>query len=167
MQWGCIKCGVEIPQHTEYCSACEEKQFRKIGGFLYLPLLGLFVTALSHLVAAGEALKYLIDNLEGLFFEAKLFFIGSFTISLVIFLSAAYVISVFLRKKKTLPKLYIGLVVLLIVLTSFNTWMLSALIPGVVIGSDELLPLFRLMISACIWIPYFIKSVRVKRTFVN
>ncbi|CBG87185.1 DUF2569 domain-containing protein [Citrobacter rodentium] len=167
MKWGCIKCGVEIPQHTEYCSECEDKQFTKIGGFLYLPLLGLFITALSHLVASYESFKYLVDNFYHLFFDAKLFFIGTFTISLVVFLAAAWVISVFLRKKKSLPKLYIGLMLLLIVLTALNTWMLSVLIPGIYIGSEELVPLLRLIISACIWIPYFLKSVRVKRTFIN
>ncbi|WP_227675395.1 DUF2569 family protein [Klebsiella sp. WP3-S18-ESBL-05] len=45
--------------------------------------------------------------------------------------------------------------------------MLYRLIPGVNIGYNELVPVFRNVISAFIWIPYFITSVRVKRTFIR
>ncbi|WP_244664789.1 DUF2569 family protein [Candidatus Symbiopectobacterium sp. 'North America'] len=50
---------------------------------------------------------------------------------------------------------------------SLNVYMLYILIPGVKIGHNELAPVFRNVISALIWIPYFITSVRVKRTFTR
>lgn len=167
MQWGCIKCGVEIPQDTEYCAECEEKQFRKIGGFLYLPLISLFIHAVSNLAAIYDAFKYLIENYDYLSFDVRLFFAGTALICFILFLATAYIIPVFLKRKKQLPKLYICLYISIILLTSLNVYMLYALIPGVTIGYDELSPVLRLVISSCIWIPYFIKSERVKRTFVN
>lgn len=45
---------------------------------------------------------------------------------------------------------------------SFNTYLLYILIPGAEIGYNELVPVFRNVITALIWIPYFITSVRVK-----
>ncbi|MGP4128687.1 hypothetical protein OJE16_02305 [Pantoea tagorei] len=47
-KWTCIKCDNEISQYQEYCAECEEKQYRKIGGFLYLPLLSLFALGYSY-----------------------------------------------------------------------------------------------------------------------
>ncbi|HHQ4304972.1 TPA: DUF2569 family protein [Serratia fonticola] len=38
---------------------------------------------------------------------------------------------------------------------------------GVEVDSDMLTSMARTLIGACIWIPYFLVSVRVKRTFVR
>jgi hypothetical protein len=167
MEWGCTKCGVEISQDREFCDECEAKQFRKIGGFLYLPLIGLVVGAASYLFALTDALKVISVNYWHINTEAKVFFIISIAIYIVQLLFSILVISFFLKKKKSLPKLYILFLISTVSTMTFNAYMLYVLIPDVNIGYNELVPIFRNVISALIWIPYFITSVRVKRTFTR
>lgn len=57
MKWTCIKWDKEISQDREYYDDCEAKQFRKIGGFLYLPLIGLFIGAFGWVILLTEAKK--------------------------------------------------------------------------------------------------------------
>ena len=167
MEWGCTKCGVEIPQEREFCDKCEEKHFRKIGGFLFLPLIGLVVTIASYLFAMTDVFKVMTENYSHLNVNAKIFFIFSLVIYIGEFLFTVTVLSFFLKKKKFLPKLYILFLISVVATMSLNVYMLYILIPGVKIGYNELAPIFRNVISALIWIPYFITSVRVKRTFIR
>lgn len=167
MEWGCIKCGKEIPQYAEFCPECEEKQFRKIGGFLYLPLLGLIITATSYLFAMTQAFKVIVESYWHIIPEAKIFFVSSLLTYLAMFMLTIFTLSLFLRKKKSLPKVYMLFLILIIVTMSVNTYLLYRLIPGITIGYNELVPIFRNLITALIWIPYFRVSVRVKKTFVH
>ncbi|MFV8768831.1 DUF2569 family protein [Yersinia enterocolitica] len=86
---------------------------------------------------------------------------------LFVFYFSVTVLSFFLKKKKFLPKLYILFLISVVATMSLNIYMLYMLIPDVKIGYNELVPIFRNVISALIWIPYFITSVRVKRTFIR
>lgn len=167
MEWGCIKCGLEIPQDREFCDKCEEKQFRKIGGFLFLPLIGLIVTAASYLFAMTEAFKVMTEGFADLNQSARMFFILSLVLYIVGFLFTVVVLSLFLKRKKLLPKLYILFLILVVLIASLNVYFFYVFIPVVKIGYNELVPIFRNVISALIWIPYFVTSVRVKRTFVR
>ncbi|HEI6816114.1 TPA: DUF2569 domain-containing protein, partial [Yersinia enterocolitica] len=141
--------------------------FRKIGGFLFLPLIGLVVTAASYLFAMTDAFRVMTENYSHLNVNAKIFFMLSLAIYIVCFLFSVTVLSFFLKKKKFLPKLYILFLISVVATMSLNIYMLYMLIPDVKIGYNELVPIFRNVISALIWIPYFITSVRVKRTFIR
>lgn len=167
MLWGCIKCGQKIPQYSELCTECEEKQFRKIGGLLYLPLIGLIVSALFHLFALATMFKMITVNYWHVDTGPKIFFSSSLLIYVMMFLLTIFTLSLFLKKKKSLPKMYVLFLVSIVVTMSINVFLLYKLIPGVTIGHDELVPVFRNIISALIWIPYFMTSVRVKRTFIK
>lgn len=167
MEWGCTKCGVEIPQDREFCDKCEEKHFRKIGGFLFLPLIGLIVSAASYLFVMTDAFKFLTENYAHLNENAKVFFMLSIAIYIGEFLFAVTVLSFFLKKKKRLPKLFILFLISVVATMSLNIYLLYRLIPSAKIGYNELVPVFRNVITALIWIPYFVTSVRVKRTFTR
>ncbi|ADU68841.1 DUF2569 family protein [Pantoea sp. At-9b] len=167
MEWGCTKCGVEIPQDREFCDKCEEKHFRKIGGVLFLPLIGLIVTAASYLFSMTDAFKVMTENYSHLNANAKTFFILSLAIYIGQFLFTVTVLSFFLKKKKILPTFYIFFLISVVATMSLNVYLLYMLIPNVKIGYNELVPVFRNVITALIWIPYFMTSVRVKRTFIR
>jgi len=125
------------------------------------------VTAASYLFAMTDAFKFTIENYSHLNTHAKIFFMLSLAIYIGEFLFTATVLSFFIRKKKSLPKLYILFLISVITTMSLNTYLLYVLIPDAEIGYNELVPIFRNVITALIWIPYFIISVRVKRTFIR
>jgi len=37
----CIQCDSEALKGSDYCAVCEEREFKKIRGWLYIPALGL------------------------------------------------------------------------------------------------------------------------------
>lgn len=111
--------------------------------------------------------RVMTENYSHLNVNAKIFFMLSLAIYIVCFLFSVTILSFFLKKKKFLPKLYILFLISVVATMSLNIYMLYMLIPDVKIGYNELVPIFRNVISALIWIPYFITSVRVKRTFIR
>ena len=40
----CIQCENEALKDSDFCAVCEEREFKKIRGWLYLPAIGLVLT---------------------------------------------------------------------------------------------------------------------------
>lgn len=82
----------------------------------------------------------------------------------------ALVFALFLlyRKKKAFPKLMIGYI-LFSLLTSIVDYVAVSQIEILAQGNDGtfMREVTRSILYACIWIPYFIRSKRVRNTFVN
>ncbi|MGO3569730.1 MAG: DUF2569 family protein, partial [Serratia grimesii] len=70
------------------------------------------------------------------------------------------------RKKRQLPRFYIGLLLANILFLAIDLYLGNRYL-DVALNYEESRPLIRNIIGACIWIPYFYVSVRVKRTFVH
>lgn len=173
MKWTCIKCDKEISQYREYCDDCddcESKQFRKIGGFLYLPLIGLFIGAFGWIMLLTEAIKtmFIIDFSS--VYRTKLlgYLCFEFAFQLIFLFFSIYLISIFFRKKRTLPKLYIYFSLSVLVYMFLDLIFGMNAFPDLVrFEYDTVKPIVRNIIAALIWIPYFITSVRVKKTFIH
>ena len=162
----CIQCDNEAIKDSDYCAACEEKEFKRIRGWLYVPALGLVLSILFNFMAFVNTLKIITNNYDYftgaawgvLIFEA-VGFAG-------LFASAIYVSSLFFRKKRQLPRYYIVLFVAGIVFQALDLYLAKAFF-DVPIDFDAAKTLMRNFFGACIWIPYFCVSERVKRTFVR
>ena len=115
-----------------------EKQLKGIGGWLIIPILGFLITAFLHFLEIIELIQ--IYYLEDIYF----FLIIDFLI-LIYFSFTLYNI---LKKKK----LAIKLSIIAVIITT---------IENLIVGN------YYAIISFVIWIPYFIKSKRVKNTFVR
>lgn len=162
----CIQCDNEALKGSDYCEACETKEFKKIGGWLYLPALGLLVALVLSIFAINNTARALLEfsssfttsGLVVIYFE--LFgFIGQF-------LLVIYVGSLFLRKKRQLPVTYIIFLLYGVVFVGVDLWLANALM-NLPFGYDDARSLIRAIVACCIWIPYFRMSERVKRTFVH
>ncbi len=162
----CIQCDNEALQGGDYCEACENKAFKKIGGWLYLPALGLLVALVVSIFAINNTARALLEfsssftsrGLVVIYFE--LFgFIGQFLLTV-------YVGSLFLRKKCKLPLTYIIFLLYGVVFVGMDIWLAKALM-NLPFGYDDARSLIRAIVACCIWIPYFRVSTRVKRTFVH
>lgn len=170
MKWSCIKCDKETSQNREYCDDCEAKQFRKIGGFLYLPLIGLFIGAFGWAMLLTEAINtvFIIDLSSIYRTEIFGYLCFEFVFQLLFLLFSIYLISIFFRRKKTLPKLYIYFSLSVLIYMLLDLCFGINVFPDLVrLEYDTVKHVIRSLISALIWIPYFITSVRVKKTFIH
>ncbi|MGK9173729.1 DUF2569 domain-containing protein [Yokenella regensburgei] len=162
----CTQCDNEVLKGGDYCEACENKECKKIGGWLYLPALGLLVALVASIFAINNTARTLLEfgssvtprGLGVIYFE--LFgFIGQFLLTI-------YVGSLFLRKKRRLPLTYIIFLLYGVVFVGVDLWLANALM-NIPLGYDDARSLIRAIVACCIWIPYFRVSTRVKRTFVH
>lgn len=99
-----------------------------------------------------DTLKYLM--LTGLFLHTL--FLG-YTL---------FVASLFIRRKRQLPRFYIGMLVLGMAILCLDLYAGQVYLDTPV-DTDDIASIVRKAASLCIWIPYFLISVRVKRTFVK
>jgi len=154
----------------------EVKSYKGIGGWLILPLIGLFV-ALIRLPLL------ILKDLVPIFTEGHwnaLTTPGSHVYhplwaSLIIFESvgnivflifAIILLVLFFRKSRLLPKLMISYLILNLMFV-VGDFFFADLIPAVAehSNSQSAKELGRSIIGAVIWVPYFLVSKRVKQTF--
>lgn len=161
----CINCDSPAIQYSDFCAPCENKELSKIGGFLYLPALGLVVSIFTLFFSAYSTMRLLVigydvlgDLRQLLAFE----FVSSF-----IFLALCFYTAVlFFQKKAKAPLFYIIYLVafLIYVITDL---LLAHYVYDVKLEVSNYSSLFRTLVSTGIWVPYFIVSVRVKRIFIR
>lgn len=153
-------------------------KYQGIGGWLTLVALGLLVTPVMlafHLL--GTYLPILTDGtLQTLSDPNSTAYhplwvpLITFEIvgNLLMFLGYCYLIYIFFKRSKTFPKSYIFLSVaaLIFVVVDFFA---ADLIPAVAEQDDSemLEQLIRAAIGCAVWVPYMLKSERVKATFVE
>ena len=165
-KWTCLTCDKEIAQHLEYCDECEEKRYRKIGGLLFLPLLNMVLMAWDYFTSLVVTLKLAMNTLGHIpVYQTSWLFIAV-GINLILLLLVIYVVSLFLRKKKALPMAYSVLLITSIAIMLIDRVIASYLFAPLALNFALIMPIVRYIIYACIWIPYFRCSVRVKKTFV-
>lgn len=62
-RWMCIECHKEeIAPHTDYCSECTEKLYSRIDGWLWLPLISLFLFIVSGIYSLLDYYTVLNDG---------------------------------------------------------------------------------------------------------
>lgn len=162
----CIQCDNPALENADFCAACEEKEFRKIGGWLWLPAIGLVISIIGNGFSIQYTLRLIIDHyaqltgsLTGILFFELFAFIGFMALTI-------YVASFFFRKKRQLPRLYIVFILYGLVFAVVDFW-LGYHYLSIPFNSENISSIIRHVFSACIWIPYFRVSERVKRTFVR
>jgi hypothetical protein len=150
-----------------------------IGGWLLLPLIGLFIAPCVWGFVLVQYVALALNPQVGAvfgnpdsphYFPGWSFFIASVTTaSLVLVVFTVWLLVDFFRKKRRVPKLMILLLCAGVVLSfGFHLFMLQA--PPVLASSTSswgAKGIVQSLLAAAIWIPYFLKSERVANTFVN
>ncbi|HEY4437561.1 MAG TPA: DUF2569 domain-containing protein [Lelliottia sp.] len=165
-KWTCIKCDKEIHQHQEYCPECEEKQYRKIGGLLFVPFLNLFLIAYGYFTSLTVTLHAGLETIGRLPISQSSYLFIAVGINFILLLYIIYIASLFLRKKKELPLAYSLLLIAGIVLMLIDRVATTYVFPNIPLGFTQVMPIITHTFYACIWIPYFRYSVRAKKTFI-
>ena len=145
-----------------------------IGGWLILPMLGLFATLgvqLLGLAKVGDVFGHL-DSLSAL--QSNMIVL-EFCINLALFLVAPIALLVlFFNKDRKFPRYYIiwqivgSAFVVLDLMLGYALFAQAYEASGTpFFDSTTIRSLLSSVVGVCIWIPYMMNSVRVKNTFVN
>ncbi|BET96960.1 DUF2569 domain-containing protein [Xenorhabdus taiwanensis] len=169
-KWTCTQCGEkEISQDAKVCTACGEKSFKKIGGWLYLPAISLIFMLISSIyeIVTGIQLTYTtyVDLAEGWRPLYTFVFIIAIILDISLFILIIFTTTFFLKKSKKAPRFYISVLIFNIVIQGAT--ILYSIGLHVKPDMEDIAYLVRAIFYSAIWIPYFLVSVRVKRTFVN
>ena len=126
-----------------------EEKLQGLGGWLILPIIGLSLSVLiliTNIIAVNIMPEFNSQNI------ILSFLYGALLVFVIISLFSIF------KKKKYVPKMMIFFYVTIFAISLFIDFLTNNFsIPGL-IGS---------IIGGTIWILYFIKSKRVKNTFVN
>jgi hypothetical protein len=141
-----------------------------IAGWLLLPATGLIISPMIAVKTLIDEWSFVTDpgfaSLDDRFPGLATFALTSLVITHAWLIGLAYVAVAFFRKTRHAPMLMIGLLAANGVLVTLE-WSRAVS----VLGSDQRLveqlspEIARAMFGAAVWIPYFLKSERVKRTF--
>lgn len=153
-------------------------QLKGLGGWLILVGFGLVFGALRLFGQSINIYKPYLnsDLLEQLTNPSSSTFIPNFIIlfyaelMVLLFLISLtlYLIYLFFNKKKSFPKNYIFISLFVVLYIPVDAYLVSVVIPSEKILNEELIKsFFQAMISGAIWIPYMLKSKRVRNTFIE
>lgn len=148
-----------------------------IGGWLLLPAFGIVVTPLRVLVELAMGLEpYSLaswsalgtpggDGYHALWLPLLLF---ELVANLGLLVLSALVLVMFFQRRRAAPRLYIVLLATSVTFVGLDL-ALAQLIPAAAaeVGAEDWGTLARVAIHALIWIPYFLRSRRVKSTFIR
>lgn len=131
---------------------------RSIGGWLILLAIGVCLNPIFGIISIIRILAVLEQDPS----RFTIFHLGSF----IIWIFSCCLVFIFFGKKKSTPFYFIGFIC---VVTAFN-WL--QLFWALEKYGDRVWPslgpqCISLIIACLIWIPYFLKSKRVKETFVH
>jgi len=162
----CINCDQPAISESEYCAACEKKELSKIGGWLWFPLVGLILGGCMYAAGFVNNVQILVINHENInnTLKSLLIFEAAMMLSLVI--GSIYIGSLFFRKKRTLPLCYIILLIVTIAVDLSDLWLANHFLQ-IAINAADIKRIAQRVIQAAVWIPYFLISIRVKRTFIR
>lgn len=135
-----------------------------IGGWLILPAIALVITPLVNIVGVVQAANLLGDAVIVPGLQTVLLIEIAGIVALT--LGFVFVATRFFRRRVGTPRLFISLLV---------ANLLFILADAAIVGATLSLPVFdtqtgtgivRAVIYAAIWVPYMLRSVRVRNTFV-
>ncbi|MGY5958734.1 DUF2569 domain-containing protein [Kosakonia sp. BK9b] len=162
----CIQCDKEALKDSDYCAQCEEREFKKIRGWLYVAAFGLIMSILSTVLSINSSLRLLMEYYAQIDGTRKAILFFELFAWLILFGFSLFTSSLFFRKKRLLPRCYIALLVMWVAFMVIDL-LLAHQYLAMPFAYETVQPVIRNILSACIWIPYFLVSVRVKRTFVR
>ncbi len=153
-----------------------------IGGWLLIPIVTLFVSIYAAVGSFQEIGTILGPNLWTAFKTPGTVFYHSPWVPVIvvgaliqvsIVIIAVIAMTAIFRKKKSVPRIMILLYVLgtcLVIVDMFLTYsFLASISPQLSnqVAPESLKKMAGVIVSAIIWMPYFLKSKRVMNTFVN
>lgn len=142
-----------------------------VGGGLIFGLIKLIVTliAIYKPLMNDFELKELSDiNSPAYIPNFSLLLYAEALVNTFIILLSVYLIYLYFKKKNTFPKYYIFITLFVIITIPIDAYLTSIVFPEEdMFDKDTVKSFFQSLFSGAIWIPYMVKSKRVKNTFIE
>ncbi len=162
----CLQCDNEALKDSDFCAACEEREFKKIRGWLFVPAIGLVLSLIGNVVSINTSMRILMEHYGAISGKWQALLIFELVFYIAMFAYTLFVSSLFFRKKRQLPRHYIAFLLLWIAFFAADLLLAHQLVHFPFVY-DTVKAVVRSVVSAAIWVPYFLISDRVKRTFVR
>jgi len=162
----CINCNErEANKESGWYHECEQLEVHKINGVLYLPALGLIITAFLSIFGAYQLVQvvtYYAENTQGV----PAFYLGAIVLQLVYIIITLVACWFFFNKKKATKWVMISYYIFALIVTLYFT-VFIAIIYGAKLTNTDYQQILMSTFSAALWIGYFIKSDRIPQVFTR
>ena len=156
----------------------EDKQPRKIGGWLFLVALGVIFAPLRlSFILWTTYLPILNDefwtSIASETSDAYIPFFGSLLvgeviINLIVIVASIYMAILFFQKKSSFPKWYAFIAIFSTVFILIDAYLVTLIMPAIdMFDIDTLKELSKSLFSCLVWTPYLFLSLRSKETFIR
>ena len=149
-----------------------------LGGWLLLVGFGLIIGFLKLINSVHTLFKPYINtdllnsltnvNLTTYIPNFLMLFYMEVLVNAFMVLMSAYLIYLYFTKSKKFPKYYIFITLFVLLAIPMDAYIASTIIPTAeVIDKDMVKSVFQSLFLGAIWIPYMLKSLRVRNTFIE
>ena len=135
-----------------------------INGWLLLPAIGVILSPVAYLVTIIQSAELLDD--AAFVPGARGVLLSEIAGLALVALSFVYVAIRFFQRKHDAPKLFIALLLITILFILLDSAVVSSTLSLPFMDAATGAALARAVISAAIWVPYMLRSARVRNTFV-
>jgi len=189
----CSYCGNDVAPDADACPKCggKEKVYETpdmvsedtrdapvgIGGWLILVTFGVFISPILMAVQLVPLLEVFEAETWDLLTTPGTdtfvpYFSAVMTIELIVnsllIMGHIYLVYLLIKRRRNFPRFFIGIMVFTLVFLVVDALLVSMVFPDEpVLDSDTLKDISRQLIGTCIWVPYMLKSRRVKATFTQ
>jgi hypothetical protein len=147
-------------------AAAQEKELKGIRGWLILPALATVLSPLILVIGVFELIPVLSGLSADLASSAKVYVAGSMLVHCALLLGWLYAIQLMRKHRADYPAVFNTLLLAGVVVTAADMGIVSEGF-GAQLGPDDYRDLTRGVVGAAIWVPYMLRSERVRNTFVN
>ncbi|MBK5074142.1 DUF2569 domain-containing protein [Budviciaceae bacterium CWB-B4] len=158
----CIHCHENEPnKESGLCDSCESKESTKINGLLYLPALGLCVSAILTPISFIKYFSMLSSNLPS--YVVYYLYAGTFILFIDI-LMTYFSAWTFFKKKKSIKKVIISYYIFGTITALYFTILASYLF-NMPLTTPDIRALTSAFVGLIFWVPYFLLSKRIPMVF--
>jgi len=94
------------------------------------------------------------------------FFACELLVNLGFVVASVWLLVLFFRRSRKFPSLFVAYCVVNLAFVVLDAWIVSWLLPEIPMDDEDMREMARTVLNCLIWVPYMLRSRRVKNTFV-